>query len=67
MKATKIMLAFIGTLLLTWLFLGTMNYLLSGDLTFRESVAHGGIGMMMLIFGWIPSVVVSIDLDTKLS
>lgn len=61
------MLAVIGTALLTWLFLGLITYICSGDLSYRQSIGHGGVGLLMLIFGWVPSLVVAIDLDSKLS
>lgn len=66
MKATRIMLAFIGTLIVTWLSVSLLFYLCSGDITFRQACTHGGIGFIMLIFGWIPSLVVCMDLEEKL-
>lgn len=67
MKATKIMLAVICTLILTWMGLSLLTFLCSGDLTFRQSATHGGVALLMLTFGWIPSVIVSMDLDEKLT
>jgi hypothetical protein len=61
MKNTKIMLAAIATFLLTWLFLGTIGYLLS-DCYFEYCMTHPATLMIMLVFGWIPSVVVVDDL-----
>lgn len=66
MKATKMMLAVICTLILTWMFLSLLTFLCSGDLTFRQASTHGGVAFIMLIFGWVPSVIVCMDLDEKL-
>lgn len=67
MKSTKIMLAFLGTLMLTWMTLSLLFFLCSGDMSFREASTHGGVAMIMLVFGWIPSMVVSIDLEERLA
>lgn len=66
MKSTKIMLAFLGTLMLTWMALSLITYLCCEDLSFRQASTHGGVALLMLLFGWIPSIVVSMDLDEKL-
>lgn len=66
MKATKIMLAFLGTLMVTWMSLSLLTFLCSGDMTFRQASTHGGVALLMLTFGWIPSIVVSMDLEEKL-
>jgi hypothetical protein len=66
MKSTKIMLAFLGTLMLTWMSLSFLTFLFSEELSFRQASTHGGVAMFMLVFGWIPSIVVSMDLDEKL-
>ena len=66
MKATKTMLAFVATMLITWLFLGFIFYLCDGTLSFREACTHGGVALLMLTFGWIPSMIVCIDLDERL-
>lgn len=62
MKSTKIMLAVIATLLITWMSLGFIFYIFS-DMTFKESCCNPGVGSIMLFIGWVPSVVVAIDLD----
>ena len=66
MKATKIMLAFIATVLVTWMCLSFIYFLCSGEITFRQASTHGGIALVMLTFGWIPSVIVCMDLDEKI-
>lgn len=65
MKASKMMLAVVATLALTAMTFGLIGYLLS-DLTYKQCMQHGAVWMTMLIFGWIPSVVVAMDLDEKL-
>lgn len=60
------MVAFIATLILTWMFLSAIVYFCSEDATFRECAANIGMGALMLLFGWIPSVIVCMDLEEKL-
>jgi hypothetical protein len=67
MRSTIIMLALMGTILLTWVLIASIGYLCSESLTFRESATHGATLMFMFIFGWIPCVVVGSDLDKKLA
>ena len=62
MKSTKIMLAFIATILLTWCVMGLIGYLIS-DGSYRECMTHGGTLFCMMIFGWIPAVILGADLD----
>jgi len=62
MKSTIIMVAVIATLLLTWCVMGMIGYLLS-DLSYKECMTHGATLMLMLVFGWIPCIVVGADLD----
>lgn len=64
MRDTKIMLAIVGTILATWTFISLIGFMLS-DASLRECYAHGGTLMLMLVFGWIPSVVVANDLIKK--
>jgi hypothetical protein len=68
MKTTKIMLGCMATFMITWMTFSFIGYLLSDAGTqFRQVATHGGVIMLMLIFGWIPSVIVGADLDEKLS
>lgn len=67
MKGTKIMIAFLGTLFITWMTLSSLVFLFSDDATFKQSATQGGVGFLMLVFGWIPSMIVSIDLEDRLS
>ena len=62
MKSTKIMLAVIATILLTWCVMGLIGWMLS-DLSYKECMTHGATLMLMLVFGWIPCIVVGADLD----
>ena len=64
MKSTIIMVAVLATLLLTWCVMGTIGYLLS-DLSYKECMTNGATLMFLLIFGWIPSVIVSYDMNEK--
>ena len=36
------------------------------ELSLRECYTHGGTLMLMMIFGWIPSVIIACDLDAHL-
>jgi hypothetical protein len=65
MKSTKIMLAVIATLIATWTTFSLIGYILS-DLSFRDCYTHGGTLLCMMVFGWIPAVIVGIDLDEQL-
>lgn len=62
MKQTKIMLAFIATILITWCVIGLIGWVLS-DLSYRECMTHSGILFLMLLIGWIPAAIVVYDLD----
>jgi hypothetical protein len=62
MKSTKIMLAVIATLTLTAMFFGLIGYMLS-DLTYKQCMQHGALWFAMLIVGWVPAVIVGIDLE----
>jgi hypothetical protein len=65
MKSTKIMLAIIATLLLTWCVIGSIGWMLS-DLSYKDCMTNSGTIMFMLIFGWIPAIIVGADLDENL-
>lgn len=65
MKNTIKLLAFVATLLMTWMGLALIGWTLS-DLTFKACASHGGTLMIMMIFGWIPALLVLIDLDEML-
>jgi ABC-type multidrug transport system permease subunit len=62
MKSTKLMLAVIATFVLTSMFLGGIGYLLS-DLTYKQCMQHPALLFGMLVIGWIPSVIVAMDLE----
>jgi hypothetical protein len=65
MKSTKIMLAVIATLLSTWTSLSFICWMFS-DLSFKACYTDGGILILMLLFGWIPAVIIACDLDKQL-
>ena len=65
MKSTKIMVGCTVTFLLTWLTIATIAYMLSSVTDFITCATNGGTIMFMLIFGWIPSVIVGHDLDKR--
>jgi hypothetical protein len=65
MKSTKIMLAIIASLLTTWTSMSLIGYALS-ELSLHECYTHGGTLMLMLLFGWIPAVIIACDLDKQL-
>lgn len=66
MKNTYVMLAVVGTFMLTWMFLATITYFLSSVPTYKEAMTHDAVGFIMLIVGWVPSAVVGYDVDKKL-
>lgn len=65
MKSTKIMLAFIATLLLTWCVMGLIGWILS-DLSYKQCMTHNATIMLMLIFGWMPAIIVGADVNDEL-
>ena len=65
MKSTKIMLAILATILITWCVMGLIGYLLS-DLSYRDCMTSGGTLFLMLVFGWIPAIILGADLDKTL-
>lgn len=62
MKSTKIMLAVIATIISTWCLLGLIGWFVS-DISYKECMTHGAVLMLMLIFGWIPAIIIGYDLD----
>ena len=65
MKSTKIMLAILATILLTWCVMGSIGWMLS-DLSYKECMTNTGTLFLMLFIGWIPSIIVGADLDKTL-
>jgi hypothetical protein len=66
MKRSIIMLAYIITLILTWMFVGGIVYCTTDIPTYKECLISGGVGLLMLIIGWIPAVVVGFDISDYL-
>lgn len=65
MKSTKIMLAIIATLLSTWTLMSLIGYVLS-DMSLRDCYTNMGTILCMMIFGWIPAIIVGADLNDEL-
>ncbi len=63
MKSTKILIAVIIVWILTWMIIGAVVYLLSENLSYRESMTLEGVMIVSFFFGWIPSSIVGSDLD----
>ena len=64
MKRTKVMVAVIVTFLATWFAVAFIGSVLS-DFSIRECAGEPGILMLMFIFGWIPAVIVGVDMDEQ--
>lgn len=65
MKNTIVMLVAVATVLATWMFVSTIIWIFS-DATFKQVASDPGMIIFMLIFGWIPSVIVCCDVNSKL-
>jgi hypothetical protein len=65
MQNTKLMLAAVGTFLITWALLGLIGYLLSDSISYKECMTDEVTIFVMVVFGWIPSTLVCIDLLDK--
>lgn len=62
------MLCCILTFILSWMSISFIGYMLSDvGTTFRQVATNGGCIMFMIVFGWLPCVIVAYDLDNKLS
>ena len=64
MRNTIALVAVIGTFIATACLLGLIAWSLN-DLSYKETMQHAGLQFFMLIFGWIPSVIVARDLYEK--
>ena len=67
MKNTTIMLTFLGALIITWMTLALAAYLLTDIPTYKQCMTHGGVLILMLLVGWIPAIIVSIDVEQDLN
>lgn len=65
MQNTKLMLAAVITFLITWVLLGLIGYLLSNDVSYKECMTDEVTIFVVVVFGWIPSTLVCIDLLDK--
>jgi hypothetical protein len=64
MKSTKIMLAAIATLIATWTLFSLIGYILS-DMSLKECYTNTGTIICMMMFGWVPSVIIAYDLEER--
>ena len=64
MKRTIMMLAFVFTLFLTWMTISVIGWMFSEE-TFKSIATGYGILTFMIIIGWIPAIIVCVDLDEK--
>jgi len=65
MRNTKIMLAAIATYITTFLSITFFAWIFSNGYTFKECAIFDAVILIQIIFGWIPSAVVSFDLSNK--
>ena len=65
MKNTVVMLAIIATFFLTWVGLASFGSLIS-DYTIKALMSDSMTIICMFTFGWIPCVIVGIDLSERL-
>ena len=61
MKTTKTMLLGMTVFMITLLIVNAFVWYLADTITYKESFAHGATIVIMLVTGWIPSVIVSHD------
>lgn len=66
MNKTKIMLAVIGTFIATWIGLGLIAMFFAGYDTLSYAMQNGLVIVLMIVFGWVPCLVVGHDLFEKL-
>lgn len=62
MRRTRIMLAVVITLIITFITLGVFHFLLS-TCSFRESLLSNPVTGVMIFIGWIPAVIVGTDMS----
>lgn len=66
MNKTKIMLAVIGTFIATWIGLGLIAMFFADYDTLSYAMQNGLVIVLMIVLGWIPSVIVGSDYSEKL-
>ena len=62
MKTTIKMLAYIATWFFFWLFIALIPYMAS-DMPYKECLSHPGVQCIALFLGWIPALIVVLDMD----
>jgi hypothetical protein len=59
------MIVIVITFLITWLLLSTLGLIFNPGLSLREIATSNGMIMILVIFGWIPPVIVLTDITRK--
>tara|TARA_Y100000385_G_C12475540_1_gene376823 strand:- start:35 stop:241 length:207 start_codon:yes stop_codon:yes gene_type:complete len=62
MRRTRIMLAMVITLIITFITLGVFHFLLSTG-SFKESLLSNPVIGVMIFIGWVPAAIVGIDMS----
>lgn len=62
MRRTRIMLAVVITLIITFITLGVFHFLLSTG-SFKESLLSNSVIGVMIFIGWIPAFIVGTDMS----
>ena len=62
MRRTRIMLAVVITLIITFITLGVFHFLLSTG-SFKESFLSNSVIGVMIFIGWIPACIVGTDMS----
>lgn len=60
------MLSAVSTFFLVWMLTSSFFWIFTTDILFKDIVMNPSMILFMLIFGWIPAVIVGVDLDDKL-
>lgn len=60
------MLGVMSTMFITWMTVSTVYWMFSEAVPFKQCATDGGIVFLMVVFGWLPSVVVGIDINERL-
>lgn len=67
MKKTRIMVACVATFIITGCVLAFIGAMLSDTMTFSMVIKSAPFFFIMLIIGWVPSVLVGADLDEMIT
>lgn len=67
MKNTIKMIAFMGTIMLTWMGIAFIGYMLTNGNEFKDCMVTDATLFIMVVAGWFPAVIVTADLDDYLN